>query len=67
MCGRPGPPTATSGGGTLEQVGNAFGQRVWKGQPGGGSTGEGTSPASTMRRDFRCGSGTGTADSSASV
>lgn len=45
----------------------AFGQRVWKGQPGGGAMGEGTSPLSTMRFDLRVGSGTGTAESSASV
>jgi hypothetical protein len=50
------------------QRGNwAIGQRVWKWQPDGGRIGLGTSPWSGMRLRLTCGSGIGTADSSASV
>ena len=45
----------------------AIGQRVWKWQPLGGRIGLGTSPCSGMRLRLTCGSGMGTADSSASV
>ena len=37
----------------------ASGQRVWKRQPGGGSSGLGRSPCSTMRSRERCASGVG--------
>ena len=47
----------------------AIGQRGWKTQPGGGWSGLGTSPPSTMRsrRASTAGSGIGTAESSAFV
>ena len=41
--------------------------RGWKRQPDGGAAGDGTSPLSTSRLERRRGSGTGTADSSATV
>ncbi len=57
-----------SSGSSLLQSGNwAIGQRVWKWQPDGGRIGLGTSPCSGMRFLLTCGSGIGTADSSASV
>ena len=47
----------------------AYGQRVRNRQPDGGASGLGTSPRSTMRSRPRwyAGSGTGIADSNASV
>jgi hypothetical protein len=45
----------------------AYGQRVWKWQPGGGLSGLGTSPCTTRFSRRTRGSGTGTAFSSASV
>ena len=54
-------------GASLRQRANASGQRVWKRQPGGGCSGDGTSPrarTATLRRD---GSTDGTAASSARV
>ena len=58
-----------NGGVSWAQAGIAFGQRVRNTQPDGGSIGEGMSPGSscsTLWRSTR-GSGTGMADSSASV
>ena len=43
------------------------GQRVWNGQPGGGSSAEGMSPSSTMCSLTTLVSAIGTAESSASV
>ena len=60
---RVGPRAGTS----LRQRSIACGQRVWKWQPGGGRIGLGTSPCSRMCWRLTCGSGIGTADSSASV
>src|ERR1700726_4526063 len=44
-----------------------IGQRVWKWQPDGGASGLGTSPCSMIRLRRAFGSGTGIAESSASV
>lgn len=62
-------PTRTRSGSIRPQAWNTSGQRVRNRQPEGGSSGLGTSPASTTRRRSRSrtGSGTGTADSSARV
>ena len=52
------------------QIASAFQQRVRNRQPRGGATGLGTSPSRTMRLRAPlagCGSGNGTADSSACV
>ena len=58
----------------MRQISSAFQHLVWNRQAGGGLSGLGTSPASLIRsRRLRCpfaawaGSGTGTADSSATV
>lgn len=58
--------TSLNSGSFSEQMPCAIGQRVWKRQPVGGSSGDGGSPARMMRlRVFWIsGSGTGTADSS---
>ena len=57
--------TSLNSGSFSEQMPCAIGQRVWKRQPVGGSSGDGGSPARMMRlRVFWIsGSGTGTADS----
>ena len=59
----------TSRGIAVVQISCARGQRGWNTQPLGGLAGLGTSPSRTMRRRDRsvCGSGIGTAESSASV
>ena len=38
-------PLSDSGGASSLHTGMAWGQRGWKGQPGGGAEGSGTSPA----------------------
>ena len=60
------PSASRRSGSIVRQSGIAYGQRVWKRQPEGGSIGLGTSPVSTMRSRARSstGSGTGTAESS---
>src|SRR5215469_13635599 len=59
----------TSGGSSRVQISVAYRQRGWNRHPDGGATGLGTSPSSTIcsRRAESSGSGTGTADSRASV
>ena len=57
----------SSGDWVLQRGNWAIGQRVWKWQPEGGRIGLGTSPCRGMRFRFTCGSGIGTAESSASV
>src|ERR1700757_676405 len=42
------PSTSPSGGAWREQTSITCGQRGWKWQPGGGRSGEGTSPGSTI-------------------
>src|SRR5512132_843172 len=59
--------TSASFGSSWRQRSNAYGHRVWKRQPAGRSMGLGTSPESINRLRRTVGSGTGTADSSASV
>jgi len=59
--------TSRISGSSCEQRVNAWGQRVRKRQPEGGLIGLGTSPLRMMRRRAASGSGTGTADRSASV
>jgi hypothetical protein len=49
------------------QMAIASGQRVWKRQPEGGSSGDGTSPLRIVRAVRTVGFGTGFADSSARV
>ena len=64
-------PSSTIGGTTVSQRSPGTwclrGQRVWKGQPGGGLTAEGMSPSSTMCSFSTLVSAIGTAESSASV
>ena len=55
------------GGIAAAQAGSAWRQRVRRTQPEGGSMGDGMSPCITIRWRFRAGSGSGAADSSASV
>ena len=52
-------PRSTRGGTTLRHWGITCGQRGWKAQPGGGSSGLGASPARMMRWRRRSGSGSG--------
>lgn len=52
---------------SLEQISQAFGQRVWNGQPEGGSEGLGTSPVKWMRSVLSSASTWGIADKRASV
>src|SRR6185437_2113348 len=59
--------TSRSFGSSTLHRSKAYGQRVWKRQPGGGLIGLGTSPARMMRLRFAVGSGIGTAERSASV
>jgi hypothetical protein len=60
--------TSVSGGTSSAQLFSASGQRVRNGQPLGLRKGLGTSPSSLMRSGrSRCGSGSGTAESSARV
>ncbi len=61
-----GEVTPASGGTSTRQRSTATGQRVWKWQPGGGSSGLGRSPRSTtrVRARWAAGSGTGAAVSS---
>src|SRR5690606_4874078 len=63
------PPLSASGGTIFAQSASFSGwwHLGWKGQPGGGLAGEGTSPRSTIRSRLRPGSATGTADRSACV
>ena len=65
--------SSLSGGSSVRQISCAFQHRVWNRQAGGGLSGLGTSPLSRMRSrraarpSLRTGSGTGTADISATV
>ncbi len=66
--------SSASGGSCVRQICCAFQHRVWNRQAGGGASGLGTSPSSLIRsRRSRCpvalvsGSGTGTAESRATV
>ncbi len=61
--------TSSSGGSIWWQTGCAMGQRVQKLQPLGGFAGDGTSPFRMIRArvDSRAGSGSGTAESSATA
>ncbi len=52
--GGPATVTPTSGGTSTRQRSTATGQRVWKWQPDGGSSGLGRSPRSTTRVRARC-------------
>ena len=63
------PPSgvASPTGSSTEHRSIACGHRGWNRQPTGGASGLGGSPASTARRDFAPGTGTGTAASSARV
>src|SRR3546814_614492 len=54
-------------GASIAQRGMACGQRGWNRQPGGGCSGLGMSPGSTMRARLRAGSGCGIAEMSACV
>src|SRR3954449_2066934 len=58
---------SSSGGSSAAHFGIANGQRVWKRQPLGGLSGEGTSPASTISSSGRPGRGGRTAENSAFV
>ena len=65
------PSTTASGGSCAAQISCAFQHRVRNRQPDGGLIGLGTSPVSRIRSRWalsrRAGSGTGTADISATV
>ena len=58
---------STSGGSSRAQRSMTNGQRVWKRQPEGGLSGDGTSPASTISSSRSSGRGGNTAENSAFV